>query len=44
VAEADAALEGTPAEVWPKPAHFSAFALLLVGFLCQLVAEVIRAA
>jgi hypothetical protein len=44
VAEAEAALEGTPTDVWPKPVHFSAFALLLVGFLCQLVAEVIRAA
>jgi hypothetical protein len=41
VAEAEAALEGTPTDVWPKPVHFGAFALLLVGFLCQLVAELV---
>jgi hypothetical protein len=43
VAEAQAALDGTPTDVWPKPVHFGAFALLLAGFLCQLVAEVMRA-
>ena len=43
VAEADSALEAAPADEWPQPVHIGAFALLLVGFLCQLLAELIRA-
>jgi hypothetical protein len=42
VAEADSALAATPADEWPQPVHLGAFALLLVGFLCQLLAELIR--
>jgi len=42
LAEAESALQQSTAEAWPQPVHFGAFLLLLVGFLFQLGAEVLK--
>lgn len=40
--EAEGALQESTADAWPQPVHFGAFVLLLVGFLCQLGAEILK--
>ena len=42
LAEAESALQQSTSDAWPQPVHFGAFLMLLVGFLCQLAAEVLK--
>ena len=43
LAQANEALEESAGDAWPAPVHFGAFGLLVAGFVCQLVAEIMKA-
>ena len=43
LAQANEALEESARDAWPAPVHFGALGLLFAGFVCQLVAEIMKA-